>query len=249
MRSVSAFFAAALVWLGAAAVSIGGTISIPFPGPGGVGTAFSPPSITFTDHTSDGTNQASYSFASRSIGAANATRIVGICLAGISGSGTISWSGVTIGGVSATLQKNQQNTVSGTTAAIFTAAVPTGTTATVAATASSSMVRLGLGIWSMLNLSNSGTASATNGSNTSPAVLDLNVNAGDVGIVCGFNNNTPPTATATAGWTEDYDNNTGAENSTDAGGNFTAAVAGSPRTITLTWAGVSSAAASSANFR
>lgn len=89
-----------------------------------------------------GTPGAALTFSNFAIGAANAGRLVVACIAAFSGNTGVTLSSVTIGGIAATI--NVQETTAGTggdtiMSIIATAAVPTGTTATVVVNFSASM--------------------------------------------------------------------------------------------------------------
>jgi len=94
-------------------------------------------SVSFTGTAGDATDTANYSFAGLSIGAAEQGRYV---IAGIIGTGlnASTFASVTIGGVVATQIVERTN--GACDAGIYIAAVPTGTTATVAANFSASKV-------------------------------------------------------------------------------------------------------------
>lgn len=96
--------------------------------------------LTQTASATSTTNTSSFSFSSQSIGAADSSRIVVVCVAagfnGFGGSQPVA-TAFTIGGVTATnIQEEYGHRASGDQSycSIFAAAVPTGTTATVAIT-------------------------------------------------------------------------------------------------------------------
>lgn len=218
-------------------------VSLPGPGPGGG----SGKSIAFTANAGDGTNQATYTFAGQSFGAAASSRIMVFCLNGIAtGAATVTWSAVSIGGISATLQASQPGG-GGQVSSIFTAPLTSGTTGSILGTASTTMARVGVGVWATYGL-NSATAITTAGSTSAPATLNLNMTAGDIAVACGFNNGAAPTATP-AGYTERFDADPGSEGSTYAGGDYTATLTETPHALSITWSGASSPAAASASFR
>ncbi len=105
-------------------------------------------SCSFQTSATSGSDASSYTFSSLSFGAAAAARyiVVGIA-ARATGSQTIS--SVTIGGVPATQVAIQQGSESGnqTTAAMYIAAVPTGTTGAVVVTFSGAMIRCGVSVY------------------------------------------------------------------------------------------------------
>lgn len=91
--------------------------------------------INYRGVLADSTNQSSYTFSSVNIDVASTNRLVAVVLhgRGITGS---SISGITIGGVAAKNNRSISNTGSGATSScsIFTAVVPTGTTADIVVT-------------------------------------------------------------------------------------------------------------------
>lgn len=207
------------------------------------------PSITFQSIAAAAPGSTAVSFTSQSFGAVASNRIIIIALAGIAGGGgSPTWSGVTIGGIAATQQINT-NSAAGVSTAIFTAAVPTGSTGTVAATCSVAMTRVGLTIWSAYNLASSGTAANTAGSTAGTASMNINTLAGDVLVVAGHNNNQAAPGATPTGYTERYDSDPLSSGNTWSGGDFTATVSETPRTVTLTWASSGNQTASVASFR
>ncbi len=119
---------------------------------------------TFLQAAGDAANLTTYTFASQNLGAAAADRHILVAVACRS-AGTITLSGVTVAGVSATI--DQQITSAGTTVAIARAAVPTGATGDVVVTFSGGAVRAVVALVRLtggtptVSGANAGTTSAT----------------------------------------------------------------------------------------
>jgi hypothetical protein len=159
--------------------------------------------VALTDTTSDVTDSTSYSFGSRNIGAADPSRyvIAGVVGTGINGS-TIS--SVTIGGIGATLVVERTN--GAVDAAIYIAAVPTGTTATVVVNFSAQKGRAMLYLWRAIGLRSS-TAAATASTATAVSnVLSVSLAVPAFGFAIGVAADNATTTTLTwSGLTKDGD--------------------------------------------
>ena len=167
----------------------------------------SPATVSKTDNALDTSDATTYTFTSKAIGAAATGRLVVVALQTLNTS-AISLSSCTIGGISATIigTATANNGSVFISTALAYAVVPTGTTATVAATWSTSTFRCYLGVWSAYGVSSSTpTTSATSAAN--PSVMSsINVSAG--GIAIGASNIFDVGGTGTFTWTnltKDYD--------------------------------------------
>lgn len=156
------------------------------------------PTLTYRTHAESSSALTTYTFAAQAIGTASADRhvIVGIC--GTAGTRTVS--SVTIGGVTASHVVTQQNGAS--TASIYFANVPSGTTADVVVTWSAGQNSCGIGVWTATALSSStahDTAGALNntGSTSTDLNLDLDTLADGVMVVIGLHLNAPGTGSVT----------------------------------------------------
>jgi hypothetical protein len=110
--------------------------------------------VTFTDHAEDATGLTTYTWAGKAfaIGTADPTRLVTAYVTGrASATTTATCTGVTIGGVAATLVTDGRNTAAGNllTQSAWQALVPTGTTATISATFSTAFLRAGVAVFSV----------------------------------------------------------------------------------------------------
>lgn len=141
-------------------------------------------SVTFLDNQSDTTNQSSYSYASMNFGAAAANRyIVAVFGAAEDSGGTgLATSSVTIGGVSATLLREDGHDAGGDTAvSIYIALVPTGTSGTVAITYAAGRRNAGVALYRLTGLNS--TIAVDTASNTADPMTDtIDVNDGGVVI-------------------------------------------------------------------
>jgi hypothetical protein len=134
------------------------------------------PSNTFESTTSLSTNLTTYSFATQGIGAADATRRV---VVGVAWGHTLTrtLSSATIGGVGATIHV-QTNAVNIDGTALISAAVPTGTTATIDITFSGGAINCAIATWSLLNATGSPSATASDNTVAANALsVALNVPA------------------------------------------------------------------------
>lgn len=150
-----------------------------------------PVTVSYTAEARQEPASSSFNFATQAIGIAAANRHV---VVGISTRATVTVSTVTIGGVSAS--SVVAINAGGTQVSMWIAAVPTGTTATVAVTTSGSCARCFLGVWAMYG--SSGTASDTFSTATGDplAATGFDVQANGVAIGYMFDNNN-----STATWT------------------------------------------------
>jgi len=160
-------------------------------------------SLTYLQSAVSGTDGSSFTFSAQNISTAASDRYV---IAGISfrAVGTVTFSSVTIGGVSATLHSTSYNTVGGnsTGTCLAIAAVPTGTTADVVVNLSGTALRCGHGLWRVTGLA-SATPTDGSGSTASAPTYAIDVVAGGFAIGCAYSADT-----ATASWTgitEKYD--------------------------------------------
>jgi hypothetical protein len=122
--------------------------------PQAAGAAFD---VSFTDSTSSASDLTTYTFSGRAIGAADSTRRVFACIHwATTGSVTGTVSSATIGGVAATVHVEASETGGATRygTAIISALVPTGTTADIVFTISAACIRAGVGVFRMVNETN-----------------------------------------------------------------------------------------------
>jgi hypothetical protein len=156
-----------------------------------------PTTVTYQAFASSNSALQTYSFASQAFGTASTDRVIIVYVAA-ENSGTIS--SATIGGISATILVQQ--TSGAVTAGIIAAAVPTGTTGTVAVTMAGTATSCGVGIWSSTGLS--GAVATATGSNANLDALTLNVDSGGF-VIAGCINNDDERDATWAGATEVFD--------------------------------------------
>ena len=166
-----------------------------------------PPVVSYIGVTHNTTNTSSYSLASVAIGTAAADRIVFVLVTWASGNATpVTISSATIGGISATV--HAQVTTVATDAigsAILSAAVPTGTTATIAITLSGSGGSIDVGVLAVTGLS-SQTPHASATATTSAGACSNSVNVPEGGFVLACANfNDELSGVTWVGSTERYD--------------------------------------------
>jgi len=147
----------------------------------------------------DGTNSTNLSFTGVAIGTADTNRKVVVVATGGIGGGT--HSSMVIGGVSATLVA-QESAGANNHSSMWEAAVPNGTTATIAYTTSVADIRNAIGVWAVYNASDVYYSSATSTADPLSAG-GMTIPAGGVGIGGCYNGNT--SAFTWVGLTEDYD--------------------------------------------
>jgi hypothetical protein len=164
-------------------------------------------SIAFLQSAESGTDASSYTFSTQNIGVAATDRHIIVATIARGASQTLT--GVTIGGVTATSVANNSN--DGSIAALFIAAVPTGTTGDIVLTFSGTMIRAADGAYRATGLG-SATPTDTGVSSANAPTTDLDIAAGGFGIGTAFSGGTAPTFTWTgltenfdAGWAENSD--------------------------------------------
>lgn len=164
-----------------------------------------PVDITFTANAEDTGGGTSYTFSSQSIGTADATRIVVVQANSVAIAGNIN--SITVGGISATQAVNI-NGEDNQRLGIWYASVPTGTTADVVVTWSTSMARCGIGVWAMYNADATPHDTDTdfhNFSSSSPTTLSLNVPANGAVISAAQGSASTLYTYTWSGLTEDFD--------------------------------------------
>jgi len=193
-----------------------------------------PKVVTYQTQTS-GTTSTNYTFSSQAIGTATSDRIVIVAVHLLNTGAT--GSSMTVGGISATRQVRSQRGTG--TSEIWTAAVPTGTTATIVVNGSAASDRCGIIVWTATGLL-SGTAvgTGTNTSSSSPhATAAFATSNGGFVIMTSCDNGSPTYTESVSGGgtpaiTEDYDGIFGG--SPTMVGARTAATDGTNITVTIT---------------
>lgn len=165
------------------------------------------PVLTALGATIDGSNTSNYSHTGVSFGVASSGRYLYFLAGGQSSSAaTRTISSATIGGVTATVLAEIGDSGSGndTHCALIAAAVPTGTSGTVAINYSGSALNNAIYGWAITGLKNPLTPEAT--PTDTDNAIDVDVNTLRDGIVIGGAFSGQNVAFTTTGLTEDYDN-------------------------------------------
>lgn len=200
-------------------------------------------SKSLTDSAVDSTDTTAYTFAGKSIGAADSNRRIIIAVAGSSVTAGRTISSVTVGGLTATGDVTATSTGFGTNiSALYRVVVPTGTTADVVVTFSGSMRHCGISVYRLINAGavfNTATDITIGGSNDLSASINIPGGGCAIGSVIGNGSAAVRTWTWT-NLTEDVDATIeGATSYTTASDVFTGAQ--TSRTVTATASGALSA--------
>ena len=175
-------------------------------------------SISLTDTAADAADLTTYTFTSRSIGAAEQSRFI-IVGSGQRNSGQTIVS-MTIGGVTASLIKRQVGASGFNVVELWGAYVPTGTTATISITWSSAIARCAIAVYRAVYLQSS-TAVATYSSTADPMATSINVPDG--GVAVAFSYGAANTTNTWTGLTEDVDSTVESQCYSSASASFVAA--------------------------
>ena len=167
--------------------------------------AIATPGVTYRGHTVDTSDSTSYTLSGVSIGPADATRVVVISIHGR----TLAPTAVTIGGVTATLDVTAASTW------VYRAVVPTGTTADIVITSSTTGMGVIVGVWSIVGYTVTvGQAKVSSDANQSHS---MTTTAGGALVAVAYVAATNVT-TAFVGVGEDYDVFSSASGVNGAGG-------------------------------
>jgi hypothetical protein len=166
--------------------------------------------LSYLQTATNTTDASSYTFSAQALGAAAADRYIVVGIGGRNGAASLAISSVTIGGVSATVIKQQSSTgtASGgtgtTSAGLAIAAVPSGTTGDIVVNFSATSLRCVCSMWRMTGLV-SATANDSQSSTATPpsAGVAIPTDGAAIGMVAG-GQNASPTVTWT-NLTEQYD--------------------------------------------
>ena len=177
------------------------------------------------------------SYTSQSIGTASSDRVVVVAVSARSSAATTT--AVTIGGVSAS--KIVERTSTDTTSAIWAAAVPTGTTATIDVSWSGTVFWQGIAVWAMTGTAGNPAALNTSGAFNNSATLTISTtltipaNGGAVGnaVLAQTGNN----SATWVGFTKNVDYFVSGENNSWTGASLTPNSLQSGITVSSTWGG------------
>lgn len=203
---------------------------------------------TYLGFTSSETDGTSYTFSSQSLGTAQGDRRIVVAVMGRkeTSSGEAP-TGVTVGGVSASLVVSQQASGDRNSASLWIAEVPSGSTGDIVVTFANTQQRCGVGWWAVYGLESS-TATDTAATATSGGSLNIDVEAG--GVAFGTANSGSASATFSwTGLTEDFDGAVGTSNGFMSGASIESASASTPLSVSCTATGTSSDQYVAASFR
>jgi hypothetical protein len=182
--------------------------------------------VSYQTVSQTGLGTDAFSFSSLAFGAAATDRVIVAAVWGIAESGNSILS-ATIGGVSAT--KLVEIAGASDLLTIIAAAVPTGTTGTIAGTFNGSTGRAGVSVWRLVG--NEGVTAIATGSNSDLSGLTLATGQNGVAIAACIN--VDSRTTTWTGASEDYDTDDGTTNASGA----SVATDGNNLTITPTLSG------------
>lgn len=154
-------------------------------------------SVTRTAQTSSGTNASSYTFSSTAIGTASSDRLIAVTFMAVANvpEAVLTLSSATIGGTTANIEI-QQTSDSGSNDAvvgIITAAVPSGTTASIVLNFSASCFRAGIIVYSVTGANHTPTGATSAWSvNTDTRTVSLTVPGNGAAIGVDGGSATPP---------------------------------------------------------
>lgn len=210
-----------------------------FPGPGS--TTYR--SINYLGNMVDAADLTTYTFTGYNFGTAATGRVLVAVCVGAAGNRTISSS--TIGGVAGATQVEVVSATNGT-AAIISAAVPTGTSGDISITWSGAQGRAACGLWSMYGITSATAANTSSDGTAGSSTLSLSVQANDLLVVGDYINTGSATPT---GYNSDFEVNIEAATKI-AGGRAYVTTAQNPRTVTIAYSGAPAvSAAVAAVFR
>lgn len=144
--------------------------------------ASEPAVLTYRSTTTDTVARTTYTFSGLTFGTAETNRLMVVCITGYDVSTSIS--SVTIGGISATIHR--QNTTSLSCMGIASAVVPTGTTGDVVVTFGDAADDAAIDLYSITNLQS--TAIVNNSIDTTEP-LDITISADSGSAIIAFANN------------------------------------------------------------
>lgn len=211
-----------------------------------------PATVSFVGCTRSTSDLTTYTFTTHATGTAGTRKtIVGV--SAIDSATDYSTSSMTVGGASATEVVDSADTGSLVQSSIYIIDNPSGTTANIVVTMSEAVTALGICVWAAYDLgSETATGTAAQFQTASEAItLDLNVNAGGVGVGMSAVNFATSQATTWTGMTENADAELDqGPASVDAGySGASTATAGTPLAVTTDWNGTGDAIGVSASFR
>lgn len=220
-------------------------MTFPFPA-----ASFQAAQLSYQTSSAQESSTATNTFSSLSVGSASANRYVIVGTVGRTGSTGTTITSVTIGGITATSIASLVVAGSGSGenfASIHIALVPTGTTATVVVTTSTTLARCAVVVWTATGLKNSGAATASGTSSAAPLTATFNVGGGGFAVGVGF---TQSATSSTAGvLTENIDSTIAPSATNTYTGASLAFSATQSITPTFTWSSSTAPVGAFASFR
>lgn len=187
--------------------------------------------LSFLQTAQDGTNLTTYTFATQNLGTAASDRYIIVAISGREvGGGSATVSSCTIGGVTATI--NKQAEANGDQLAMCVANVPTGATGDIVVVWSTGMTDCFIAAYRATSLAST-TATDTGSSTAAAPTYDIDVVAGGFAIAISKDRSGAATATWT-NLTEDYDSKDGSGNDIS-GSSKEFATTQTNLTVTCTW--------------
>lgn len=178
-------------------------------------------------NTSSGT---SFTFSSVSFGVANATRIIAVYIA-YGNNNAVFVTGVSIGGVAATLSAGSKTPDGAIHGEFWYAAVPSGTSGSIVVTCGATQLRMNIASWAVYN------GIVATGYNDTSSPFSVSANVPDRGVVlAGVYNEQASTYTFT-GVDEDFDQGVYGFGATHGGGHREYATGGASTTIAVALSG------------
>lgn len=205
------------------------------------------PIIAFLDTDADTGSASTYNFSGFTFGTAHHSRAIVVATCGRS-TAARSVTGITVGGVTASLLRHQEGTGGTSTSELWIAKVPTGTSGTISVDWSGSMNNCGVAAWSikhLRSLSPVDTAASAGDANT------INVSVANRGVAVAASMILLSDSTCTwTGVTENFDAAIDSGENTYFSGGLYQASTPTTRAITANWPGSSTAVATvAASFR
>ena len=146
--------------------------------------------VTQTDFDKNDSSLTTYTFTSKTIGAADPSRYVVVAVGSPANSSNRTISSVTLGGVTMTQVASSFLSAAGGGAfaetALYILQVPVGTTGTVVVTWSGAADRMAIGVFALYNLQSATPTSTPSTSSANPATASINVVAGGVVVAATF---------------------------------------------------------------
>lgn len=160
---------------------------------------------TFIDSAVSGTNSATHTFSSVSLGDVASDRVIAVAISSSGGTGNATISSVTIGGVSAARRVGGSPQGGGLVMEFWSASVPTGASGDIVINHSGPKDHCGIGWWRLTSVGSVSDTAAAVGSQTSPYTATIDVTAGSVVLAMASGNSAASFSWSGGSISEDYD--------------------------------------------